>query len=659
MQQHRPGLAADGTQSPRSQALVLGPRAVARLVARGLEAEGYRTVLEEGRTPLPGAPAALDALHELLARFAGTAGPAAPGISHCVHPGVSPWAERPELPLLAQEHGLAVIAPPVRAVSLFANRLNFLAEADRLGIPHLVVGFDPIHSVREVERLLGQGRRGLPLVLKSVRRGAGFGLNVMHGPDDVERRLPLWLEQLRRAHGEVILFAERYVEGARHAILPFARFRDGHTEFFSVVDASLQSRFRKIAEFCPAPGLDAEAVASMHAAARRILDRCDYVGTGALEFLADGGRAFLLEGVPRLNTAFPLWERVEGTSAVAWQLAALGGTGPSRGSARALPPRKASPEWRSGLAVRLYAEDPLLQLPQPGLAREISPKREWRLPGAAAELSLSVDAGEEIGPSGDGLFGLLFAGGQERGQAVTVARGALEETWIAGSLQTNERFVAELLAHPWVREGLFHASFVDEEFVPEIRPEPELAGILAALGALLAGRDPGHPPAARWCVGDQWVKPGTAAALAWESGPEGWTHAGRPGLSGSIRLPGGRVAQVSAFPMPSTGRWQIRVGAWSLPVRGAGPSGSGSVPARRRLHSLVNGRVHAILYREGAAVPAHEPLVVVESLGVLVPHALPVETRVTAWKASAEQPVHTGQELAEFETSAGGSTGLS
>jgi hypothetical protein len=40
---------------------------------------------------------------------------------------------------------------------------------------------------------------------------------------------------------------------------------------------------------------------------------------------------------------------------------------------------------------------------------------------------------------------------------------------------------------------------------------------------------------------------------------------------------------------------------------------------------------------------------VIESLGMLVPHALPREIRVTKWKVAAEDFVRAGEDLAEFD----------
>src|SRR5262249_6954797 len=157
-----------------------------------------------------------------------------------------------------------------------------------------------------------------------------------------------------------------------------------------------------------------------------------FVGVGNLDFLVDASRAFLVGGSAKLRSGFRLWERVAGTSAVSWQLAALEG-------GRDLPERKPQPAWAQALSLRIQAEDPILGLPHQGRVHEVSKKRQWKIAGAQAELDLAVEAGQDVAPEGSSLIGVLWAGGAERKQAIAAAEMALKETWIGGTLQTNER----------------------------------------------------------------------------------------------------------------------------------------------------------------------------------------------------------------------------
>ena len=48
-------------------------------------------------------------------------------------------------------------------------------------------------------------------------------------------------------------------------------------------------------------------------------------------------------------------------------------------------------------------------------------------------------------------------------------------------------------------------------------------------------------------------------------------------------------------------------------------------------------------------VPAHEPLLMIESFGTLVPHSSPLPARVIHWNVTAEDCVELGQVLADLE----------
>lgn len=656
-------------QKYRRKALVLGERALEGGLARGLEAEGFDPVslktLSQGRLPSLGDLNYLSKIRSLLVEFAllsrdGGSGEGGSEEGGVVHPGTTLWAERPELSRIGQELGLTVIAPPTRILSLFGNKLNFLLEAERLGVPTLVQNNDPIHTVREIyDSTQGAGQR-FPFVLKSVKGGGSFGIFVVSDPQVLEKQLPLWLDQLRRNLGEVILFTERYIDGARHVTVPFARFQDGQLQIFPLVDASLKYQQRKLIEFCPATQVDEQVRKQLENWTHYLAESCGFVGVGEFEFVVDGPRAFLVEGLARLNTGFQLWENIADTHAVSWQLATMAGS-VEKSLLLSKKPVKLEAEWASGLILRLQAEDCLLHLPQPGRIHELSERRKWEVGSTSAELSLGYEAGESISILDSGILGSLRVTGQNRAEAIQFAERVVNEIWIAGSLQTNERFLVELLTHPWIQEEIFHAGFVDEDFVPTIRPSAELAQLAAEVCAELPQVKALVSGSAK--ASDKWVigvasarfKANSLAPVRWLTGPSFWTVQGKEGVSGLAGFQSGGFVQVCAFPLE--GRWLVRIGSGLsgglMSVRRVQGAEMGTEPVKvpkvHSLYSMVNGRIHALFFRAGVRVPAHEPLVIVESLGRLVPHALPAEARAICWKVKAEDAVTLGQELAEIE----------
>jgi acetyl/propionyl-CoA carboxylase alpha subunit len=647
----------------KHKVLVLGHTVETQRLCAEIEAEGFESC--RVREPLPSVldPEAVRHFRAILSKYAG---------ADYLHPGLTDWADRPELATIAQQEGLVLIGPSSRVLTLFGNRLSFIQEAESAGIPNLVIPpAEPIHSLREIEVLIQSERLKFPFVLKSALGRPAVGVIVIQDSSDLESKLPLWVEQLRRNSGEVILFCERYLEGAHLVSVPFARLLDGRAVTFPLVDGSLECRYRKIVEFCPAD-LTATIEKLLRKWSLELAQRIGCVGVGAMEFLVDGDRAYLIGGAARLDASFPIWEQVAGTRAFAWQIAALQtGTmqkgarqqGATQGGAQSALPSVESHGLakKAALGITLYAEDPILQLPQPGMVRELSEARIWpKLSDeVSAELALTLEPGHEVDPVNHGVIGAIWVTARNRAQTLLIARGVLDELWIAGSLQTNERFISELLVHPWVREGMFHAGFIDEEFLPALRPPADDLPLFASVVRSVVASDRANaeasaplenvPAGERWSVGGQWVRPEKTETMSkWMEGPFVWRRDERIGVSGKILAPDGRTLRVCAFPLGDS-KWQVRIGQWVMITRRISSRSSLKTKKSPRLYSLIPGRVHAVLYRSGAIVPAHEPLLIVESLGTLIAHAVPSEVRIQNWKIVAEDQVVAGQELAELE----------
>lgn len=251
-------------ESIRGRALVLGPaRGVAERIAEQLQKLGIQSELpglSDERLPSLSDPNSLEQLREIFKDFKTKISTKNDGLPGYVHPGWSSWAERPEFPALVRQSGLIPIAPSPKVIALFSNKLSLLDQASKLKIPNLMIESTPMHSLREIEEFVQASRQRFPFILKAAKGGSRYGLTVIHETAELQEKLPLWLEQLRANCGEVILFAERYLEGARCISVSFARLPGGEFRVFPLVDASLQCRHRKVMEFCPAQGLSSEMV---------------------------------------------------------------------------------------------------------------------------------------------------------------------------------------------------------------------------------------------------------------------------------------------------------------------------------------------------------------------------------------------------------------
>lgn len=628
---------AEGVIGPEPRVLLLGSRCVSTPLSEEFRALGFECDFEESlpeAIPRPTDPGAWESLSRMLSAWK-----APHSGSLFLAPGISEWASRAELSQIGQALGITVLTPPPRVLSLYQNQLSFLEEAHRLKVPHLVASFEPVQSVREVKALLarlteGQVEAAFPIVLKSIRgRLNGFGIRVFRSLEELERDLPLWSEQLLRLYNQAIFYIENYREAARFVGVPFARSTAGEWLELPRVDASLMSRCRKLIELCPARGLDPAQEAALSEWTRAVAEETHFVGVGMMEYLVDGNRVFLVEGTPSLSLSFPLWEKISGLNAAHLQLL-------SHALSERLPRASAAgPATRTAIALHVYAENSLTQIPAPGFIQEIS---------GAREVAIAVAPKSRVPYQGEGIVATICAEGKNHSAALDAAKSALESFWVAGSLQTNTRIVSEILDHPWIRESLFHASFIDEEFIPDLRAPEGLPQILVALCEPmldLGERSRKGDPV--WFVGTQVIREVQAPQIRWEGASAEFVSEGRRGRSGYIRIGGGAPERVCIYPL-SEASWMVRVGRTALPVKRVLRSLDPKPP---QLFAQSEGRVHAVWVREGAVVPAHAPILVLESLRTLVPHALPVQVRIVHLNVKSGDVVRYGQSLAILEKS--------
>jgi biotin carboxylase len=562
-----------------------------------------------------------------------------------IHPGVTIWGERPEIETWARQSGLAAISSSSRNLQLFWNIHQSLELAKSVGVPTLVLSDEPVTSTREIEqsiqRLMGEGRAVLPFVLKSAYRArGGFGVRVIRELEELEEWVPIWMNQLREGSGANLLFFERFLESARCFVQPFARTKEGTIEFFPVIDGSLMFEGRNWVEVCPAQSLDEDTRAKIEDYSGRFLDAADFVGVGNLVFLSNGIEVYFTEALGRLNFGFRLWESVARTKAVEWQVHTLA---PAllRSVPKSMPKLEAGAEDGAppicGINLKLYAEDTWLKVPHPGIVHELSQETDWSGSDYESVLYWGVRPGQDVDWRSSGALGQVFLFATDWRTALTRAREVLSSLWVSGGIQTNERFLHELLSHPWVEESMFFTGFVDEEFIPKQHPEASWLPVISAALAEIAPplkenesfiwmnqRLPAQPPPIRW---NQRLEIGPGALR---------------GVKGYFQNAEGKPERICIFPVHDK-RFMVRIRNWFFSIRRSERGRPLSLMA------LTSGRVHSVFFKERSNVPSKQTVLILETHQNLIPHRLPIPVTITALKVRAEDEVVVGQELLELE----------
>nr|BFE90201.1 hypothetical protein GCM10020185_07370 [Pseudomonas brassicacearum subsp. brassicacearum] len=323
------------------------------------------------------------------------------------------------------------------------------------------------------------GRIGYPLMIKASAGGGGRGMRLVQRAEDL-------LEQLRSARSEALhgfgsdeLILEQALIDPRHVEVQIFGDHHGQLIHLGERDCSIQRRHQKVIEEAPCPVMTADLRQAMGDAALKVGRAVKYVGAGTVEFLlAADGRFYFLEMNTRLQVEHPVTELITGLDLVAWQLDVAAG--------RPLPLRQEQVTLSGhAMQVRLYAEDPAADfLPQTGqLIGWEPPIRD------GVRIDHGLLEGQAITPFYDSMLGKLIVHGATREEARRKLLRAVEDCVLLG-VQSNQRLLVGLLAHPRFIDGDFGNGFIGQHFANHgaLQPlDPSAEQLAIATAAFLSG----------------------------------------------------------------------------------------------------------------------------------------------------------------------------
>ncbi|ELK4803561.1 geranyl-CoA carboxylase subunit apha [Pseudomonas aeruginosa] len=394
--------------------------------------------------------------------------------AEAIHPGYGFLSENAEFARACEAAGIVFIGPDAEAIHLMGSkRLSKIAML-AAGVP-CIPGYegaeqDDATLRREAERI------GYPLMIKASAGGGGRGMRLVEEPDQLLDQLRTARSEALGAFGSAELILEKAVLRPRHVEIQVFGDRHGNLLYLGERDCSVQRRHQKVIEEAPCPVLDADLRRAMGEAAVKAAASVNYVGAGTVEFLlGEDGRFYFLEMNTRLQVEHPVTELVTGQDLVAWQIRVAEG--------HPLPLRQEQVELRGhAIEVRLYAEDAGRGfLPQTGTVLRWDPEL---LPGVRIDHGLVE--GQAVTPFYDPMLAKLIAYGATRDEARRKLIRALERCVLLG-VDGNQRFLANLLAHPDFAAGEATTAFIGERFAedPSLQPRQPGAEELALAAALL------------------------------------------------------------------------------------------------------------------------------------------------------------------------------
>jgi urea carboxylase len=360
--------------------------------------------------------------------------------AQAIHPGYGFLSENAAFAEACEAAGVAFIGPTPGQMRDFGlkHRARELASAAGVGM---------LPGTGLLERAEDAAVVGFPLMLKSTAGGGGIGMRVCRSAGELSEAFAAIQRLSQTNFKESGVYAERFVEKARHIEVQIFGDGKGRVVALGERDCSAQRRNQKVVEETPAPGISEATRSSLLAAAVRLGELASYRNAGTVEFIYDEtrGEFYFLEVNTRLQVEHGVTEEVTGVDLVEWMLRLAAGEDPIVEVSSA----------GASIQVRVYAESALHDFrPCAGVLSHV----EF---AEGARVETWVESGTEVSTYYDPLLAKIIVKGADRSEAVARLRQALARTVIEG-IETNLDYLRAICDDERFAAGAFPTSLLRE-----------------------------------------------------------------------------------------------------------------------------------------------------------------------------------------------------
>jgi propionyl-CoA carboxylase alpha chain/3-methylcrotonyl-CoA carboxylase alpha subunit/acetyl-CoA/propionyl-CoA carboxylase biotin carboxyl carrier protein len=393
-----------------------------------------------------------------------------------LHPGYGFLAENAGFAESVEAAGIRFIGPAPETIRLMGDKIEsrrFVTDQGFLLTPSASEEEAPATFRARAEAI------GFPLLIKASAGGGGKGMQIVRESAELDAAINRARSEALRYFADERVYAERYVEQARHVEVQILGDAEGNCLHLGERDCSIQRRFQKLIEETPAPNMSDDLRTRICEQAVQIAKAAGYRSAGTVEFvLAPDGDFYFLEMNTRLQVEHPVTEMVTGIDLVEEQVRIAAG----------LPLGLSQSDVRfEGAAIecRICAEDAEENFrPAVGELLLVRPPR-----GPGVRFDAGVAGGQTITTAFDPMLAKVIVHGADRAEAIDRARDALRETVILGCT-TNSSFLERLLDHDDFRAGRVETGFIPAHQTDLSSSEPDAHHLAAALAAVaLDNRD--------------------------------------------------------------------------------------------------------------------------------------------------------------------------
>lgn len=396
-----------------------------------------------------------------------------------VHPGYGFLSENPEFAKKLNELGITFIGPNPHAIVSMGDKITSKKLAQEAGVSCVPGHMGLIEDAEEAVRI--SQNVGYPVMIKASAGGGGKGMRIAYNDEEAREGFQSSKNEAASSFGDDRIFIEKFVEQPRHIEIQVLGDKHGNVIYLGERECSIQRRNQKVIEEAPSPFLDEKTRAAMGAESVALAKAVQYDSAGTVEFIVDKDKNFyFLEMNTRLQVEHPVTELITGVDLVEQMIRSANGE----------PLTMTQDDVKlNGWALesRIYAEDPYRNfLPSIGRLTRYRPPAEGTLMnGAKIRNDTGVFEGGEISMFYDPMIAKLCTWGEDRGQALSAMRSALDTFELEG-IGHNIPFLQAVYDHDRFERGDITTAFIADEYPDGFEGAPINTGHARKIAAVCA-----------------------------------------------------------------------------------------------------------------------------------------------------------------------------
>ena len=362
-----------------------------------------------------------------------------------IFPGYGFLSENQNFVEICAKHNIKFIGPSVEAMSLMSDKSKAKQMMQRAGVPVIPGSDGAIKGVEEAKKLAS--KMGYPVILKAAAGGGGRGMRVVEKESELEKAYWSAESEAMTAFGDGTMYMEKYIQNPRHIEVQIIGDSFGNIVHIGERDCSMQRRHQKLIEESPAILLDDKTRKKLHETAIKAARAIGYEGAGTFEFLVDKNLDFyFIEMNTRLQVEHCVSEMVSGIDIIEQMIKVAEGY--------ALPPQESIKLRGHSIECRITAEDPKSFVPSPGkLAKYVPPA------GRNVRMESHCYQGYSVPPFYDSMIGKLVVWGEDRNQAISKMKVALNELIVRG-IKTTRNFHLNMMDNADFINNTFDTNYL-------------------------------------------------------------------------------------------------------------------------------------------------------------------------------------------------------